>query len=236
MESKRLVAKHPLFVRITHWINGPVLLIMLYSGLLIYWANDVYEISIGGFVLVKFFPAWFYKLLDLEGGLARGMSLHFAFAWFFTINGVIYVALTFLTGYWRHLCPNRRTPIEAFHVLLHDLKLRKEKPPQGIFNAAQKMAYCGVIAMGAGSLLTGLAILKPVQLSWLLWCFGGYEFARLIHFALTIGYVLFFCIHIAQVIRAGWNNFRAMVAGYEVATVPPEPPHEPRIEAAVPAG
>ncbi len=39
------------------------------------------------------------------------------------------------------------------------------------------------------------------------------------HFALTIGYVLFFVIHIAQVIRAGWNNFRAMVAGYELAPV-----------------
>ena len=40
--------------------------------------------------------------------------------------------------------------------------------------------------------------------------------ARLEHFALTIGYVLFFVIHITQVIRAGWNNFRAMVIGVEV--------------------
>jgi thiosulfate reductase cytochrome b subunit len=45
---------------------------------------------------------------------------------------------------------------------------------------------------------------------------GGYETARLIHFALTIGYCLFFLIHIAQVIKAGWNNFRAMITGYEV--------------------
>jgi hypothetical protein len=28
--------------------------------------------------------------------------------------------------------------------------------------------------------------------------------------------VVFFVIHIAQVIRAGWNNFRAMVTGFEV--------------------
>ena len=40
--------------------------------------------------------------------------------------------------------------------------------------------------------------------------------------ALTVGYVLFFVIHIAQVIRAGWNNFRAMVTGYEL--VPGEGP------------
>jgi hypothetical protein len=40
--------------------------------------------------------------------------------------------------------------------------------------------------------------------------------ARLEHFALTVGYVLFLFIHITQVIRAGWNNFRAMVIGVEV--------------------
>jgi hypothetical protein len=40
--------------------------------------------------------------------------------------------------------------------------------------------------------------------------------ARLEHFALTVGYVLFFVIHITQVIRAGWGNFRAMIIGVEV--------------------
>ena len=53
---------------------------------------------------------------------------------------------------------------------------------------------------------------------------GGYRGARFIHFYLTIGYLVFFVIHIAQVIRAGWNNFRAMVTGYEL--VPREMVHE----------
>jgi hypothetical protein len=52
---------------------------------------------------------------------------------------------------------------------------------------------------------------------------GGYPMARLEHFALTIGYVAFFVIHIAQVARAGWNNFRAMVIGIEVAQDGEEP-------------
>ena len=73
--------------------------------------------------------------------------------------------------------------------------------------------------MGAGSLVTGLAIYKPIQLAWLTSLLGGYTWARGEHFALAIGYVLFFVIHIAQVIRAGWNNFRAMVTGYELAPV-----------------
>ena len=51
---------------------------------------------------------------------------------------------------------------------------------------------------------------------------GGYEAARGPHFWLTIGFSVFFVIHIVQVARAGRNNFRSMVAGHEV--VPAEQP------------
>jgi len=105
---------------------------------------------------------------------------------------------------------------EAWQVLLHDLYLSKKKPPQRKFNGAQQIAYTSVIIMGLGSLLTGLAIYKPIQFAFFEKILGGYEAARMEHFILTIGYVLFFVIHIIQVIRAGWNNFRAIVAGWEV--------------------
>jgi thiosulfate reductase cytochrome b subunit len=83
--------------------------------------------------------------------------------------------------------------------------------------------------MGAGSLLTGLAIYKPVQLAWLTALLGGYPLARWLHFWLTMGYCLFFVVHITQVIKAGWNNFRAMVIGYEV--VPEEVSRESAVAA-----
>ena len=105
---------------------------------------------------------------------------------------------------------------EAYHVFLHDLKLRKEALPPAKFNAAQRFAYTGVILMGAGVVVTGLAILKPTQLAWLTNVLGGYQFARLLHFALMVGFVLFVIVHLAQVAKAGWNNFRSMVSGFEV--------------------
>ena len=37
---------------------------MVWSGLLIYWANDVYRIGWGGFTLFHFFPDWFYRALN----------------------------------------------------------------------------------------------------------------------------------------------------------------------------
>ncbi len=42
---------------------------------------------------------------------------------------------------------------------------------------------------------------------------GGYEWARIEHFTLTILFTLFFVVHIIQVILAGWNNFQSMVTG-----------------------
>jgi thiosulfate reductase cytochrome b subunit len=189
---------------------------MIWSGLLIYWANDVYEVSVANVSLFHFFPDWFYRAFELEHSLATGMAYHFTFAWFLAINGLLYVLYTLLSGEWRHLLPNRNTFREAWHVVLHDLKLRKTPPPRAKFNGAQRLAYTGVIMMGVGSLITGLAIYKPTQFAWLTNLLGGYSWARAEHFALTIGYVLFFVIHITQVMRAGWNNFRAMVTGYEL--------------------
>ncbi|WP_210522144.1 hypothetical protein [Hymenobacter terricola] len=61
----------------------------------------------------------------------------------------------------------------------------------------------------------------PPWFGWLTTLLGGYEFARILHFALPIGYVLFFLVHIAQVVRTCRNNFRAMVAGFEIEEIDP---------------
>ena len=216
---KKLQQKHPRAIRWMHWINFPVLFLMIWSGLLIYWANTVYRIGFGSFTLFHFFPDRFFDFLGLGHRLAEGMALHFFFMWFFALNGLIYILYTGISGEWRYLIPNRRSFREAIQVLLHDLRLSKHHSPPRKFNGAQQLAYTSVILMGAGSLLTGLSIYRPVQFAGLTTLLGGYEWARWEHFWLAIGYVLFFLVHITQVIRAGWNNFRAMVTGYELVTV-----------------
>jgi thiosulfate reductase cytochrome b subunit len=218
---KKIVPKHPLAIRWMHWINFPVLAIMIWSGLLIYWANDVYKIHLGHTVLFGFFPESFYKALNLSRRLAEGMAFHFVFMWVFFLNGLIYVLYTLFSGEWRYLFPDRHSFKEAWLVLLHDLHLRRTAPPQVKYNGAQKIAYTAIIVMGLGSVLTGLAIYKPAQFHWLTALFGGYGNARVIHFILTLGYCIFFVIHVVQVILAGWNNFRAMVAGFDIVNDPP---------------
>ena len=164
---KRLENKHPLAVRWLHWINFPLLTMMMWSGLLIYWANDVYSLKLFGTEIFHFFPAWFYETLGSASRLAEGISLHFFFAWFFTINGLIYFLYTIVSGEWRALLPIPGSFKRALFVTLHDLHIVKNLPPQGKYNDAQRIAYTGIILMGIGSVVTGLAIYKPLQLAWL---------------------------------------------------------------------
>lgn len=213
---KKIVEKHPLYLRWFHWVNFPILAIMIWSGILIYWANDVYTLGFGNTTLLKFFPKSFYDALNVPFRLGEGMAYHFIFMWIFTLNGLLYVLFTIFSGQWKYLIPGKGAFVNAWKVVLADLGIRKTHPPQLKYNAAQQIAYTAVIVMGLGSLLSGLAIYKPVQLYWLCWLMGGYTSARIVHFILTIAYCLFFLVHIAQVIRAGWRNFSSMVTGFEV--------------------
>lgn len=214
---KHLERKHPLAIRWFHWLNVPLLALMIWSGVLVYWASPVYRVGIGDSTLIEMnLERETWKAVGVNNRLAEGMALHFFFMWLFAINGVAYVVYLVISGEWRHLVPGKSALKEAWHVLLHDLHIRKEPPPRRKYNGAQQIAYSAIILMGLGSLLTGLAIYKPVQFSWLTAIFGGYPMARFFHFWLTVGYVAFFLIHLVQVARAGWNNFRAMVIGWEV--------------------
>ena len=115
---KKVIKKHPLAIRWFHWINFPVLTVMIWSGLLIYWANSVYKISVGNTTIIKFFPKGFYKALNVPFHLAKGMSFHFAFAWLFIINGILYVAYTIFSGEWRYLLPNKYSFKVLFFLMI----------------------------------------------------------------------------------------------------------------------
>ena len=222
--EKKLEKKHPLAVRWLHWVNFPLLTMMIWSGLLIYWANPAYGIRLFGYELFAFFPAWFNETLGIPFRLAEGIQLHFFFMWLFAVNGVIYVIYTIVSGEWRAILPVPGSFKRALFVALHDAHIVKKLPPQGKYNDAQRIAYTSVIFMGAGSVITGLAIYKPLQLAWLTTLLGGYDWARWLHFWLTIFFVLFFLVHVFQVILAGWSNFRSMITGYEVVDANKEIP------------
>jgi thiosulfate reductase cytochrome b subunit len=228
-----LVHKHSRAIRWMHWINFPVLTVMIWSGLLIYWADSVppyqhahqvYRLGFGDYTFFRLFPNGFWSFLHAPYQLTFGLGWHFLFMWIFAINGIAYVLYLAFSGEWRVLWPQRRSFVEAMWVTLYDMHVpaarRRGLPPQGKYNGAQRIAYTAITLMGAGSLLTGLAIYKPSQANYLTTLMGGYEMARWLHFWLTMGFCAFFLVHVGQVVLAGWNNFRSMVSGYEIQNKP----------------
>lgn len=211
----RLVPKHSLPTRLLHWLSVPVLAVMAWSGVAISGAKVPYTVEIGGVTLLTLFPRAFFLQLGMDN-LAGAIGWHLTFAWLVVPIGMAYLAWTLASGAWRSMAPTRSTFRDACRVIARDLLGRPLPPKEGKYNAAQRLAYTIAIALCGGLLVTGLAVLRPTQLSSLTWILGGYPWARAEHFWLTISLACFVAVHVLQVARAGWNTFRAMVIGVEV--------------------
>ncbi len=90
-----------------------------------------------------------------------------------------------------------------FHVAHEDLTT---------YNAVQKLLYIVAILAGVSQVVTGFAIWKPVQLSWLVTLLGGFQGARIIHFAGMSVLVGFLVVHVALSLLVP-STLWAMLAG-----------------------
>jgi thiosulfate reductase cytochrome b subunit len=209
------VKRHHGLVRLAHWLNAIFLVGMIASGLQIYAAFPHFGPRGAPYPVPnpwdgESLPEW----ARLGGWLAGGLNWHFALAWPFVITGLIYLGFLAFTGEWRPLLFRLRDVRPAIDMQLYYLRLRREHPPQGKHNALQKAAYTGIVVLGAISVLSGFAIYKPVQLSWLTALFGGYELARYWHFVTVWVFVGFTLLHVALVLLVDPASLRAMVTGW----------------------
>ena len=189
---------HPLWVRITHWINVLAMIVMIGSGWEIYNASPLFA-----FV----FP----KSITLGGWLAGALLWHFAAMWVLAINGIVYVVLGLITGRFRRkLFPIR--PGEVVATVRDALTFRLSHADLSVYNAVQRLLYLGVILAGIVIVLSGLAIWKPVQMQELTALFGGYDAARYVHFFAMASIVGFLVIHILLAVLVP-KSLRAIVTG-----------------------
>jgi thiosulfate reductase cytochrome b subunit len=191
-------AIHPLYVRVTHWINALAMLIMIGSGWQIYNASPL-------------FPFTFPSEVTLGGWLAGGLLWHFAAMWLLAANGLAYLAVGLMTGRLRRmLLPIR--PRSVLADLAAALTGRLSHADVGTYNAVQKALYLGVLVAGVAIVASGLAIWKPVQLRPLAALFGGYEGARLVHFFAMAFIALFLVVHVVMALLVP-RSLRAIVLG-----------------------
>lgn len=190
---------HPLWVRVTHWINVVAIVLMIASGWRIYNASPLFPFSIP-------------DELTIGGWLAGALLWHFAAMWLLITNGVVYVVLGLATGRFRtKLLPIR--PREVIADLRAALTGRLAHDDLSVYNAVQRLLYLGVILAGVVIVLSGISIWKPVQFQPLAAIFGGYEGARYIHFFAMAAIVSFVVIHIVMAFLVP-KSLRAMVRGY----------------------
>jgi thiosulfate reductase cytochrome b subunit len=196
-ERARLVI-HPAWVRITHWINALAVLVMIGSGWEIYNASPLFGFKFPGSI-------------TLGGWLAGALLWHFAAMWVLAINGLVYLALGFLTGRFRRkFLPIR--PGEVVADVKAALTFKLSHDDISVYNSVQRLLYVGVILAGVVIVLSGLAIWKPIQLQELTALFGGYDAARYVHFFAMAAIVGFLVVHVLLALIVP-KSLKAMVTG-----------------------
>ncbi|WP_250530447.1 cytochrome b/b6 domain-containing protein [Caballeronia sp. ATUFL_F1_KS4A] len=184
--AQRIPPIHPLWLRITHWLNAFAALIMMLSGWRIYDASPVFP----GIVIPT--------SITLGGWLGGALQWHFAAMWLLVFNGIVYLALNLASG--RFLA--KFFPLSP-RAVLHDLtaaltgKLSHADLRQ--YNAVQKLAYLFVVIDLIVLVLSGLAIWKSVQFPLLREMMGGYDRARVVHFCAMALMAAFVVVHVAMV-------------------------------------
>jgi thiosulfate reductase cytochrome b subunit len=192
----RAVQLHPLSRRIMHWVNALAIVVMIMSGWRIYNYYPAlplhfgfpYYLTLGGDFTVT-------EAISNDDGLVNALYWHFAAMWVLVLNFLAYVIVGIVSGHFRRdFLP---ITIGAFLRDLFDALRGRLGHQLGEYNAVQKMFYWGVLAAIVVTILSGLSIWKPVQLQGLTWLFGGYEFARVVHFFGMATIVGFLVVHLA---------------------------------------
>jgi thiosulfate reductase cytochrome b subunit len=192
--------EQPLPIRIVHWCNALFIVLMAGSGLQILVAYPSLGPRGAPYSWYPFQgvppPSW----LRIGAWLAGGRMWHFAIAWFFVINGAIYLGYFFASGEWRRrMFLPWRDAGGAVLQFMYYLRLRRTPPPEDFYNGLQRLAYTSVVFFGLVMVLSGLAIYKPVQLHFLTMLFGGYDGARVVHLGGLILIAMFVASHLVLV-------------------------------------
>jgi len=185
------------------------ILAMIGSGWRIYNASPIFPFT---------FPEWITLGGDVQTSLARhgdpgvasAIAWHFAAMWTLLVSYLLFLLAGIVTGHFRRdFLPVGPVSIMRDFVAAATLRLEHRL---GEYNAVQKAAYLGVLTLVAIMILSGIAIWKPVQTYPLELLFGGFQGARLVHFIVMVGIVLFILVHVGLTLIVP-RTLLAMVVG-----------------------
>jgi len=184
-KGSRAAPVHPLWLRVTHWLNAIAVVLMVTSGWRIYNASPVYAMRFPGD-------------MTLGGWLGGALQWHFAGMWLLVFNGLVYLALNGLSGrFARKFLPI--TAAAVWHDVQDALRGRLSHADPRHYNGLQRVAYLTAIVDLVLLVLSGLVLWKSVQFPLLRELMGGYEGARRVHFFAMATLVAFVLGHVLMV-------------------------------------
>jgi Ni/Fe-hydrogenase b-type cytochrome subunit len=209
-----LVKRTHWIVRLTHWVNVVVIIVMAGSGMRIFNAHPAFARPGETFPLNPWeghpIPDW----LTFGAWLGGARHWHFAMMWILVANGLLYLGFIYLHGEWRDLVPRRGDARDAIEMIKFYLFVRRDHPHQGKHNALQKSAYFTMPILGVIIVLSGLAIWKPVTLGVITALFGNYKWARFVHFVAMALLLLLAIVHVFMVFAVDPYALRSMATGW----------------------
>ena len=246
-ESAGAPSGFPAWLRITHYVNFLLLILLVRSGLQIladhprlYWnvhctpgtewlrltSVDVPKDRVW---TAKDDSRYLSPWIGLPGyrhtiGMAR--HWHFLSVLFWVGNGLVFVALLFMTDQWKRLVPNSWQIIpDAWAVFVHYATFHLPPEPDGFYhyNALQQLSYFGVVFILAPlAILTGPSMSPALtnRFKWYPKLPGNRQIGRSLHFLVMCAFVIFLVGHVSMVAITGFvRNMNHIVVGTDDASL-----------------
>lgn len=200
--------QHPAVVRVCHWASALSLLVLIGSGLEVFAAFPSFGEKLPASHL--FVPP---SVVRLGGWLGGALQWHFTFAWLLAAAMMLYFTYQFVSGNVRQVLFASGDVRGVWPMARHYILCGPKPAITETYNPLQKLAYSSALLLIVVSLVTGFALYKPVQLSWLIYGLGGFRLTRIWHFAAMCGLLAFIPGHLVMVVLHGWRNFASMWTG-----------------------
>lgn len=197
---------YPLWIRIWHWVNALMFLVLIFTGLSMQYSDP-------GYPMIRF---------DIA------VSIHNLSAVVLSFSFILFVLANSLTGNYKYYKFRQKgsmvRTIRQFMFYLLGI-FQNEEPPYPVskerkFNPLQKISY--VVAMYflmPAMIITGFALMFPEVIISNVFGISGIHLTDLVH--IICGFILsiFMIVHIyfSTIGVSPLNNFKSMITGWHIA-------------------
>jgi len=180
---------HPLFQRISHWIN----------------LINFFVLGITGWFIHSPFPGMPMNTIR---------NLHFFFMWFLIINGIVRFYYSFFGKYkdYGEIMLNLKDIKTIWPQTKYYLFIGKH-PETGKYNPLQKIAYIALPIMTVLQAMTGAILYWPVKFEGIAGYLGGIAAVRGLHYIFMWLFIVVVAIHVYLVFTAAYEQFLFMFFG-----------------------